>query len=230
MKNEQLYESRNERNDLILERSEKAGKGWRNIKIWVTLAAGFCVLAGALLVNRQPVVQDGFVYNDSAAAGVLRDEPVGSFSKELDGEALTAILPEKLPEGVNCAGYTRFSPEGTLMYIQLQITSANTDLEMQVTLEPANRRPRSLGVNNPVVSQCGDEKYTLYQSNFKTPHESGFVLHATAQINKVNYLFELYGNADLEAQAKEDFEGVLTSFATYPSGKPDISVITGDHE
>ena len=230
MNKEQLYRSLNEISDSLLERSEQAAKGKWSMKQWIGLAACVSLLiTGAFVfLNR---AQEKFIYNDALMLDILVDEPYGRYYEELDETERAAVLPDNMPEWMRCESRAKFEKNGELVNLDLQVATTIEELDVVVTI--GGEILNTLGcwdLDNPKTTRCGDVEYTLYQYQYDTPAEARFMLTATAQINETGFLFEVYGNRDLEAQAKTDFEQILRTFASYEKGKPDLSVITSDAE
>lgn len=242
MTKEQLYESINELSDTVLEKSEKSGiVKWRK-KPWIALAACLCVVifTVAVLTDRPQEVQeiyDGFFYNDGQEVLFLTDEPYGRYSEELNARELAAVLPEEIPDWMDCEAYGRFSKEKELVYVEMELATTIPELNVRVILgenvigEEWYNGLEYAGKGKPTISRCKDVEYILYRGQYRAGGgEDRFMFTATTQINGNDILLEMYGNWRLEEQAKVDFEAILKSFATYPEGEPDLTAVVSDSE
>lgn len=227
---EQLFESVGSLDDDLLERSEQVGRGKWHIKLWFSLAACLCLLvvAGVVFSSR---AQGKFIYNDAQMYDILVDEPYGRYYEELDEAERRAVLPNNMPEWMSCASRAKFEQDGQLVNVDLQVATTNPELDVVVTIGGEILNPLGYwDLTIPQTTRCGDVEFTLYRYQYDTPIEDRFMLTATAQINEIDLLFEVYGNLDLETQAKADFEQILLTFASYEKRKPDLSVITSGSE
>lgn len=178
-----------------------------------------------------PVVEGTFVYNEGEEHTILMDEHADRFSEKLAGERLAAVMPDTLPEWAQGEVHARFSEKRELVYVLMELPTTQSDVTVRIKMGDELYAPSYLTIAENYEgkrSKCGDVEYALYRCTYKAGDGTRFMLNATTTINETDILFSVYGNWQLEEQAKEDFEAILESFAEYPQGKPDLTVITAE--
>lgn len=159
-------------------------------------------------------------YNESAiVASDKRADVKATFAEELDEIQLAALDPALWHDGIFRSAYAVFDQDGRLLEVCLDVKLAGNRVYVQMTdfaFGGCVAIPRDV-----VPSVCGDVEYLLYQYAVSEK----VILTADAMIGELYFDFYMETTqADLE-QAKLDFQSVLECFASYPDGKPDLSVI-----
>lgn len=140
------------------------------------------------------------------------------FTETLSGTKLAALTPAAAPA---CSGYASFDQDGNLLDVVLQTETTLPENPVTVSLADSWFGFEYELPEEALVSVCKDVEYRAFQY---TAGDTVF-LSARAVIGDVSFVFEMNApEADLE-QAKADFQNVLTCFACYEEGKPDLSVI-----
>ena len=220
-------------------------------KRWAGLAACFCLILAAVSAmpvlfwetTPPPPIQNDFtvqtnpkppeqtthpenlapvwtaIYNESEAMLAMdRVYIQGIFSEELNESQLTAVMPENWPDGMECSGYGVFDNHGNLLDV---IVTVNTAEPVTVTMTNTSFGTCFLLDGEAEISFCGDVEYRLYEYAY----EQEVHLGAEAAIGGTYLHFTMDTTPEEEEQAKLEFQKVLECFASYPDGRPDLSVI-----
>ena len=229
-------------------RRKRKSFGWKR---WAGLAACFCLILAAVTAmpglfrgtTPPPPVQNDFPvqtnpkppeqtthpedlgpvwmakYNESEAMVAMdRVYIQGIFSEELNESQLTAVMPENWPDGMGCTGYGFFDNHGNLLDV---IVTVNTSEPVTVTMTNASFGTCYLLDGEAEISVCGEVEYRLYEYAY----EQEVHLGAEAAIGGTYLHFTIDTTPQEVEQAKLEFQEVLECFASYPDGRPDISVI-----
>lgn len=220
-------------------------------KRWAGLAACFCLILAAVTAmpglfretTPPPPVQNDFpvqtnpkqpeqtthpedlapdwtaIYNESEAMLAMdRVYIQGIFSEELNESQLTAVMPENRPDGMGYTGYGVFDNHGNLLDV---IVTVNTSEPVTVTMTNASFGTCYLLDGEAEISVCGEVEYRLYEYAY----EQEVHLGAEAAIGGTYLHFTMDTTPQEVEQAKLEFQEVLECFASYPDGRPDLSVI-----
>ena len=220
-------------------------------KRWAGLAACFCLILAAVPAmpglfrgtTPPPLVQNDFpvqtnpkppeqttrpedlapvwtaIYNESEAMLAMdRVYIQGIFSEELNESQLTAVMPENRPDGMGYTGYGVFDNHGNLLDV---IVTVNTSEPVTVTMTNASFGTCYLLDGEAEISVCGEVEYRLYEYAY----EQEVHLGAEAAIGGTYLHFTMDTTPQEVEQAKLEFQEVLECFASYPDGRPDLSVI-----
>ena len=220
-------------------------------KRWAGLAACFCLILAAVSAmpglfretTPPPPVQNDFpvqtnpkqpeqtthpedlapdwtaIYNESEAMLAMdRVYIQGIFSEELNESQLTAVMPEKWSDGMDCSGNGVFDNQGNLLDV---IVTVNTSEPVTVTMTNTSFGTCFLLDGEAEISICGDVEYRLYEYAY----EQEVHLGAEAAIGGTYLHFTMDTTPQEVEQAKLEFQKVLECFASYPDGRPDLSVI-----
>ena len=220
-------------------------------KRWAGLAACFCLILAAVSAmpglfretTPPPPVQNDFpvqtnpkppeqttrpedlapvwtaIYNESEAMLAMdRVYIQGIFSEELNESQLTAVMPENWPDGMGYTGYGVFDNHGNLLDV---IVTVNTSEPVTVTMINASFGTCYLLDGEAEISVCGEVEYRLYEYAY----EQEVHLGAEAAIGGTYLHFTMDTTPQEVEQAKLEFQEVLECFASYPDGRPDLSVI-----
>lgn len=220
-------------------------------KRWAGLAACFCLIIAAVTAmpglfrgtTPPPPVQNDFpvqtnpkppeqtthpedltpvwtaIYNESEAMLAMdRVYIQGIFSEELNESQLTAVMPEKWSDGMDCSGNGVFDNHGNLLDV---IVTVNTSEPVTVTMTNASFGTCYLLDGEAEISVCGEVEYRLYEYAY----EQEVHLGAEAAIGGTYLHFTMDTTPQEVEQAKLEFQKVLECFASYPDGRPDLSVI-----
>lgn len=220
-------------------------------KRWAGLAACFCLILAAVSAmpglfretTPPPPVQNDFpvqtnpkppeqttrpedlapvwtaIYNESEAMLAMdRVYIQGIFSEELNESQLTAVMPENWPDGMGYTGYGVFDNHGNLLDV---IVTVNTSEPVTVTMTNASFGTCYLLDGEAEISVCGEVEYRLYEYAY----EQEVHLGAEAAIGGTYLHFTMDTTPQEVEQAKLEFQEVLECFASYPDGRPDLSVI-----
>lgn len=220
-------------------------------KRWAGLAACFCLILAAVTAmpglfretTPPPPVQNDFhvqtnpkppeqtthpedltpvwtaIYNESEAMLAMdRVYIQGIFSEELNESQLTAVMPENWPAGMGYTGYGVFDNHGNLLDV---IVTVNTSEPVTVTMTNASFGTCYLLDGEAEISVCGEVEYRLYEYAY----EQEVHLGAEAAIGRTYLHFTMDTTPEEEEQAKLVFQTVLECFASYPDGRPDLSLI-----
>ena len=148
----------------------------------------------------------------------------GYFTEKLSEEEINAIKPDMQYEWMQYTGQSGFDGDGTLVDINIWITTTIPD-ENIVTTISKNGSGRCFVLDEDAVkSVCNGVEYTISQWSY----EEQSILAADTMINGHSYSFTLTTTVQNIDQAKEDFAQVLECFAHYAEGKPDFSAITAE--
>lgn len=141
------------------------------------------------------------------------------FSEELSALDLEYILPEKLPENIDVAGYAGFSgaagldTEAELWTVVLRFLPKQTEAELSLQIRKYNYAECVFLGREPVVSSWQGTDYTFYM--YQT---ADGLTHLIAEAERDgwfwNYLLSI-PSADTE-QGKALLESVIRSFETVP--------------
>lgn len=247
MNKEQLFESLQGVDDVLLERSEHASPKRGRWKGWAA-AACLCLLgavaafwnngepAPPVSLNSPPVEHTSLptsvpertwtlYYNEETEGQRISADwayAPGCFTQALDETALTAVAPETLAEWMACAGTAGFSSEGTLLVVRLEVTTTLPDCPVTVELSQSPLPVDCVFSGESVTSLYGQIRYTAHQW---TAGSGRTILQAETQRGDCYFYFTMTVD-DLQLnQAKEDFQTVLECFgeAAY---SPDLSQVT----
>ena len=229
-------------------RRKRKSFGWKR---WAGLAACFCLILAAMTAmpglfwetTPSPPVQNDFpvqtkpkqpeqtthpedlspvwtaIYNESEAMLAMdRVYIQGIFSEELNESQLTVVMPEKWSDGMDCSGNGVFDNQGNLLDV---IVTVNTSEPVTVTMTNTSFGTCFLLDGEAEISVCGDVEYRLYEYAY----EQEVHLGAEAAIGGTYLHFTMDTTPEEEEQAKLEFQKVLECFASYPDGRPDLSVI-----
>ena len=229
-------------------RKKRKSFGWKR---WAGLAACFCLILAAMTAmpglfwetTPPPPVQNDFpvqtnpkqpeqtthpedlapvwtaIYNESEAMLAMdRVYIQGIFSEELNESQLTAVMPENWPDGMECSGYGVFDNLGNLLDV---IVTVNTSEPVTVTMTNTSFGTCFLLDEEAEISFCGDVEYRLYEYAY----EQEVHLGAEAAIGGTYLHFTMDTTPEEMEHAKLEFQKVLECFASYPDGRPDLSVI-----
>ena len=229
-------------------RRKRKSFGWKR---WAGLAACFCLILAAVTAmpglfrgtTPPPPVQNDFpvqtnpkppeqtthpedltpvwtaIYNESEAMLAMdRVYIQGIFSEELNESQLTAVMPENWPDGMGYTGYGVFDNHGNLLDV---IVTVNTSEPVTVTMTNTSFGTCFLLDGEAEISVCGEVEYRLYEYAY----EQEVHLGAEAAIGGTYLHFTMDTTPQEVEQAKLEFQAVLECFASYPDGRPDLSVI-----
>jgi len=246
MNENDLLDAMNGVDPKLLQRSEQtaAAVAWKKV---LPIAACLCLIVGAAwiglsgkgthnadFVGTVPVVTEPtqlppydweVSYNSSYSIhSADRALPLGYFTEVLNEQELAAVLPEKSYDWMNTTGWACFTGEGTLVTVQLQITTQVPEKNITVIL--GDDLDCCVVITDQVLSKCGDLEYMVYQY---TSDNQDYKLDAYVNIGDVPARFSIIvPETQLEA-AKADFEAVLECFAWYENGQPDLSAVTAEY-
>jgi len=148
----------------------------------------------------------------------------GYFTEKLSEEEIDAIKPDMQYEWMQYTGQSGFDGDGTLVDINIWITTTIPDENIVITISK-NGSGRCFVLDaDAVKSVCNGVEYTVSQWN----NGEQVILAADAKINDHSYSFTLTTTDKKIDQAKEEFAQVLECFAHYAEGKPDFFAITAE--
>lgn len=182
------------------------------------------------LMRVEPTIpEEIFYYNEAAAVAIERIYIPRYFEEELRGHKLLAVLP-KNEEGFEIYGKAGFDGEGTLLMVNLTVTTGRPKQRITVTMSDTGYAFSCYAAWSPfgeaktVTSQYNGVEYTLYRCSYDDGATTA--LEASTSVGECRFVFNLATDtAELE-QAKEALEQVLVAFTKYADGTPDLSAVT----
>jgi len=161
------------------------------------------------------------IHFNQTSSVIMANRPMirGMFAETLSEAELASLTPtEDLP----CSGYANFDERGNLLEVVLQITTSLPESPITIGLADYYFGYDCVADEEEVVSVCDEVAYSVYEYR----REDEIMLSARAEIHEICFDFSMeVPQHDLE-QAKGDFQTVLSAFAGYEQGKPDLSVVT----
>ncbi len=177
-------------------------------------------------VMDEPFDPGSVIYNDAASLlSASRIYIPGYFTKELQGEELSAIKPDRQAPDMAFTAVAGFDSKGILLEVFLKIDAPFLDDTVDVRFSNGNSIHCYELLEEPIVCTVNGIDFTVYQW---TPDGNDYTLDAYAELNGWSMQIAYAATAETLEKAKADFETIILCLSDYEDGKPDFSAITAE--